>query len=90
MSKRNKWVKLTTSNRKLLDKRAEYVKGNFANILRDIRNKKGYSQAQLAIITGVNRKTISRIENGHYSPNLMNLVKIFEVLDIKSQKVFAA
>lgn len=89
MSKtKNKWVKLSANNKKALNKKANDIKDNFADIVRNLRIAKGYSQAQLALMIGVDRKTINRIENGHFSPNLENLVKIFEVLDVKPQKVF--
>lgn len=91
MSKtKDKWIKVSTNNKKALNKKANSIKNNFATIVKELRIQKGYSQAQLAIIIGVDRKTINRIENGHFSPNLENLVKIFEVLDVKPQKVFTA
>lgn len=89
MSKtKSKWVNLSATNKKALNKKADAIKENFATIVRDLRTAKGYSQEQLAKLIGVDRKTINRIENGHFSPNLENLVKIFEVLEVKPQKVF--
>jgi transcriptional regulator with XRE-family HTH domain len=56
-------------------------------ILSDIiytkRTKLGLSQERLAKICNIDRKTINRIENGHFSPNLETLVRIFTALDIK-------
>lgn len=63
-------------------------------ILSDIiyakRTKLGLSQERLANICNIDRKTINRIENGHFSPNLETLVRIFTALDIKSKAVFEA
>lgn len=91
MSKsKNKWVTITPTNKKTLNKKVKDIKSNFALIVRESRISKGYSQAYLADLVGVDRKTINRIENGHFSPNLENIVRIFEVLNVKSQKVFTA
>jgi len=89
-TKSNKWVKLSTSNKKVVNKKVKTVKSKFADLVREMRIKKGISQGHLAVLVGVDRKTINRIENGHFSPNLENLVRIFNALDIKPQKVFTA
>jgi transcriptional regulator with XRE-family HTH domain len=51
--------------------------------VRDARLKKELSQEALANIAGVDRKTINRIENGHFSPNIDTLVRISLSLDSK-------
>jgi len=38
------------------------------NNLKQIRNEKGLSQANLAELVGVSRNTISSIETGQYNP----------------------
>ena len=38
------------------------------NNLRQVRNEKGLSQANLAELVGVSRNTISSIETGQYNP----------------------
>lgn len=43
--------------------------------IRDIREKRGYSQEQLAEIMEVNRSTISKVENGKFSFSIDNLSK---------------
>jgi len=40
------------------------------------------SQARLAEIAGVDRKTINRIENGHFSPALDTIVRLSVALGI--------
>jgi putative transcriptional regulator len=64
------------------------VKDNLAEIIYNKRTEYGISQDTLANIAGVDRKTINRIENGHFSPNLDTLVRIFATLDIKAKSVF--
>ena len=44
------------------------------------RVERGYSQARLAELAGVDRKTINRIENGHFSPSLDTLTRLSVVL----------
>ena len=44
--------------------------------IKEIRKKQGISQEHLAEITGINYRTVLRIENGHTSPSLNTLYKI--------------
>lgn len=43
--------------------------------IREIREKRGYSQEQLAEIMQISRTTISKIENGKFSISIDYLVK---------------
>ena len=45
-----------------------------ANRLYELRIAADLSQAALAEVAGIDRKTINRIENGHFSPALDTLV----------------
>lgn len=49
--------------------------------IREIREKKGYSQDELAAIMEVNRSTISKIENGKFSFSIDYLSKFSWFLD---------
>ena len=51
--------------------------------IRATRTKQNLSQEGLAEIAGVDRKTINRIENGHFSPSIETLVRISLSLDSK-------
>ena len=51
-----------------------------ANQLIALRAERGFSQAHLAELAGVDRKTINRIENGHFSPSLDTLTRLSVVL----------
>ena len=44
------------------------------------RVERGFSQARVAELAGVDRKTINRIENGHFSPSLDTLTRLSVVL----------
>lgn len=54
------------------------------------RTKLRMTQQELADLCDVDRKTINRIENGHFSPHMDTLVRLFTTLDIKSKTVFEA
>ena len=45
-----------------------------------LRAERGFSQARLAELAGVDRKTIKRIQNGHFSPSLDTLTRLSVVL----------
>ena len=47
------------------------------------RGRKGISQLELALKTGLTTRTISRIECGTIDPKYSTLVRISEALDIK-------
>jgi transcriptional regulator with XRE-family HTH domain len=53
-----------------------------AERLYDLRSANELSQAFLAELAGVDRKTINRIENGHFSPALDTIVRLSVALDI--------
>ena len=71
-------VKITSKN---ID---EYLNSNRVKIgesIREIREKRGYSQDELAAIMEVNRSTISKIENGKFSFSIDYLSKFSWFLD---------
>ena len=49
--------------------------------IRIVREKRGYSQEQLAEIMNINRSTISKIENGKFSITVDYLVRFSIFLD---------
>ena len=53
-----------------------------AERLLELRIDANLSQARLAEIAGVDRKTINRIENGHFSPALDTIVRLSVALGI--------
>ena len=53
----------------------------FGERLQAIRQDIGLSQLALAQAAGIDRKTINRIENGHFSPNLNTLLRLSVSLD---------
>ena len=55
----------------------------------ELRTKAELSQARLAEIAGVDRKTINRIENGHFSPALDTIVRLSVALGITPSALLA-
>lgn len=58
------------------------------NSLREARNQRGLSQAQLAELTGVSRNTISSIETGQFSPTAKLALILCIALDKKFEELF--
>lgn len=48
-----------------------------------LREKSGLTQEQLAKAAGVDRKTVNRIENGHFSPSLDTFFRLCVALDVR-------
>lgn len=58
------------------------------NNLKEVRNKKGFSQAQLADLVGVSRNTISSIETGEFNPTAKLALVLCVALDKKFEDIF--
>ena len=52
-----------------------------------LRIDKGLSQDNLAKAAGIDRKTVNRIENGHFSPSLQSLILLCGALKVKPSDV---
>lgn len=61
-----------------------------ANQLRKLRIKSNLSQEDLATRAGIDRKTINRIENGHFSPTLDTITRLCVVLKITPSTLFGS
>ena len=57
--------------------------------LYDLRIERELSQDKLAQKAGIDRKTVNRIENGHFSPNLSTLIRLCSALKVKTSDVLA-
>ncbi len=60
-----------------------------ANSLRDARDSKGWTQAELAARVGVSRKTINTIENGIFVPSAITALKIAAAFDLRVEDLFS-
>ena len=60
-----------------------------ASRLYELRTNADLSQAALAEIAGIDRKTINRIENGHFAPSIDTLVRLSIVLRVPVTSLLA-
>lgn len=61
-----------------------------ASAVRELRIKRGLTQEQLAEMAGLDRKTINRIENGHFQPTLETFVALTKALGTSSTKLLGS
>jgi len=53
-----------------------------AEKLAELRKNQGLTQNQLSEMAGIDRKTINRIENGHFSPSVDTLTRLALALQV--------
>jgi putative transcriptional regulator len=58
------------------------------NKLKELREKKNFTQEKLAELTGVSRQTIISIESGKYVPSLELALKFAKVFSCKVEDMF--
>lgn len=58
--------------------------------LKNLRNRQGLSQRQLALLAGVSNATVSLIEHGRTDPSLGLLKRILDALGVSFAEFFAA
>ncbi len=71
-----------TISQKILKAKIALQQEIVANQLRKLRTDAELSQDNLAQLAGIDRKTINRIENGHFSPTLDTITRLCIVLKI--------
>lgn len=59
-----------------------------ANRLKPLRAERNLTQAELAELVGVTRKTVNTIENGVYSPSAILAIKLAKALDVTVESLF--
>jgi len=62
--------------------KAKSAKKTFAEVLREVRLEKGFSQEGLADRAGLHRTYISQVERGLKSPSLRSLEQIAQALGL--------
>ena len=70
-----------------LDNEIKQRRISFGKSMKKLRNIAKISQEKLADIAGLDRKTISRIENGHLSPSIDNLWAIADALNLEAHEL---
>ena len=59
------------------------------NMLRELRAERDLTQAALAELVGVSRKTINTIENGVFVPSTLLALKLAQALGLKVEDLFS-
>jgi putative transcriptional regulator len=58
------------------------------NKIREAREAKGWTQAELAAEIGVSRKTINTVENGVFIPSTLVALKLAKALRLRVEDLF--
>ena len=58
------------------------------NRLREARDTKGWTQAELAARVGVSRKTINTVENRVFTPSATLAIKLAAALELSVEQLF--
>lgn len=58
------------------------------NIVRELRKKRGLSQADLGVILGIARQSVNAIENGKHYPSLPLAFDIAKLFELRVDQVF--
>lgn len=58
------------------------------NRLKDLRNERGWTQADLAQRVSVSRQTINAIEKGKFDPSLPTAFRLAKLFDLKIEDIF--
>lgn len=63
-------------------------KPELGNRLKEVRTKKNYTQADLAALVGVSRKTINTVENRVFIPSTVLSLKLSQALKVTVEELF--
>lgn len=64
------------------------MKSNIGQVIKELREKQGLTQKELASITGKSRTYISDIERNRYAPSLATLYSIAKALNVDMSHIF--
>jgi transcriptional regulator with XRE-family HTH domain len=59
----------------------------FGMRLKELRNKKGWSQATLAAKLGVTREYLARLEGGQHDPPLSTVERLAKILGVRISRL---
>lgn len=61
---------------------------NLRNSIRDLRARKNLTQAELAVLANVSRKTINTVENGVFIPSTIVALQLARALQTPVEDIF--
>jgi transcriptional regulator with XRE-family HTH domain len=67
---------------KQMQKLIDATQQSLAQRLYDLRTERNLTQTELSVLAGIDRKTINRIENGHFAPSVDTLVRLSMVMQV--------
>jgi DNA-binding XRE family transcriptional regulator len=67
---------------KKMQKMIDDTQQALAQRLYDLRTERELTQTELSVLAGIDRKTINRIENGHFAPSVDTLVRLSMVMRV--------
>lgn len=73
---------------KTMKHKTEQQESMVSEKLKQLRLRRELSQGKLAELSGIDRKTVNRIENEHFSPNLNTLLRLCQAMSVKPQDLF--
>lgn len=73
---------ITSVNPRKIERIVESTQRQVAEKLVELRESNGLTQLQLSELAGIDRKTINRIENGHFSPSIDTLTRLALALQV--------
>lgn len=71
-----------------MEKRYKIEITAFGKRVKELRRKKGLSQLDLEVQSGISRTEISKIENGQNNIRFMTIVRLAEVLEVNLASFF--
>ena len=71
-----------------MEKRYKIEVEKFGTKLKSLRRKRGFSQLDLEIQSGINRTEISKIENGLKNIEFMTIIRLAVALDVEISDLF--
>ena len=61
---------------------------SLTNRLRELRDARGWTQAELAARVGVSRKTVNTVENRVFTPSTLLALKLAKALEVTVEQLF--
>lgn len=58
------------------------------NVIKELREKNGYTQDDLALAAGVSRQTIISLEKGKYNPSIQLAFKLSKIFNLAIEEIF--
>ena len=59
------------------------------NRIKELRSERGLTQAELAEMVGVTRKTVNTVENGVFTPSALLAIKLAGALNVSVEQLFS-